>query len=280
MRRSAVIMVSALVATGAHAADYLRGPLPEPVTRAAPTASYDWSGTYIGAHYAYSSLSFNNYDLGPAALRNGVGNATLLTSLTSTYGNTLFGKGNGNKSGFGLYGGVNTQWDDVVLGLEAEYTRVGARATSNQNVTGTLTSGNSFDFALNAKARTTIDDYFAVKARAGWAIDRALLFASLGVAMANVSRQTTTTGQYEEYTVGPPRVTVSGVVPVNGASKQSLARWGFATGLGAEYAMTDSLLLRGEWQYLGFGSMTSVANTNKNGYYTLNTLRAGVAAKF
>ncbi|HRK25597.1 MAG TPA: outer membrane beta-barrel protein [Beijerinckiaceae bacterium] len=283
MRRSAVLMVSAFLATGAQAADYLRGPLPEPVTRAAPTASYDWSGTYFGAHYNFGSMSFNNYDLSGTAFNSGITNTTLRTNLATAHGNTLFGSANGNRSGYGVFLGVNTQWDDVVLGLEGEYSRVGARANSRSTITGTFPAAapaGTFDYNLTANARTTIDDYFALKARAGWAIDRTLLYATLGIAMANVTRQTTLTGTYEEYNVGPPRATISGVVPVDSATKKSMARWGFATGLGAEYALTDAVLLRGEWQYLGFGSMTNLNNAGKNGYYSLNTVRAGVAAKF
>lgn len=282
MRRAAALVASALLVTGAQAADYLRGPLPEPAaTRAAPRANYDWSGTYIGGHYAYGSMSFNNYDLGGTALSRGIAHQGLATTLVSAYGNNIFGKANGNNSGFGGFIGVNTQWDDVVLGLEGEYTSLGVRAKSTSGaLVGTVSSGNLIDHNLVATARTTIDDYFAFKARAGWAIDRTLLYATLGVAMANVTRQTTLVGSYEEYTAGPPRTSVSGVVAVNGAHKQSLSRWGFITGLGAEFAVTDNIILRGEWQYLGLGSGVNLAGSSKNGYYNLNTVRAGLAAKF
>lgn len=284
MRRATAFAVSALMITSAQAADYLRGPLPEPAMRSAPTTSYDWSGTYFGGHYAFSHMSFNNYDLGTPAITRSVANSELATGLSTAIGNSLFGKGNSNKSGFGGYIGYNTMWDDVVVGVEAEYTRVNAAvSTSGQQLNGTLgstaTPTSAYDYALRFGAKTSINDYYAFKGRAGMAIDRALLYASLGVAMANVTRETTGAGTWEQYVISP-RATQTGVVNVASAGKQSLTRWGFAAGLGAEYAMTDNIVLRGEWQYLGFGSLTNLTSTSKNGYYTLNTLRAGLATKF
>ncbi len=276
MRLVAALAVSTLSIAPAVAADYLRGPLPEPAARAGVSSPYDWSGAYAGGHFNFGSSRFNNADLLTPAASTAISSSELSTHLGTT---NAFGNANGNKGGYGGYIGYNTMWDDVVVGLEGEYTRADVRATSSSTLVGTLTStavtNGYFNYNTTLTGRTTINDYFAVKARAGWAIDRLLLFASLGVARATVTRETGASGTWELYS-SPPRTPVSGLVTAAGGWKSTYAKWGFVAGLGAEYALTDNVILRGDWQYLGIGS----ANGGKNGYHTMNTVRAGANIKF
>ena len=282
MHRAAAVLITTLTFGSAQAADYLRGPLPEPASRPAQNQSYDWSGIYVGGQYAHGTTKFNNSDIATTAGRSAVPRSDLGDVLA---GLNSLGTANGNKGGFGGYLGYNTMWDDVVLGLEGEYTRANLRANSQgPSLIGTAASLNTangvYDYNVRTSGRVVLNDYFALKARVGWAIDRTLLFANLGVARATMSRETTSTGTWELYTTAPARATVTGVQPANGAFKQSFAKWGFVGGLGAEYALTDNIILRGDWQYLGVGSSTNSASTFKNGYLTVNTLRAGANVKF
>src|ERR1700687_3110326 len=107
-------------ASGARAADMpdlpiLRGALTDGLT------TVNWQGYYIGGQWGYGSsdVDFRRVPSTAPLLQ------VLLTDVEremGAFGSPAgFGKLSRRSSGGGAFAGYNSQWDDVVLGLEASY---------------------------------------------------------------------------------------------------------------------------------------------------------------
>lgn len=123
----------------------------------------------------------------------------------------------------GLQAGYDRQFGDVVVGIEADI-----------QLTGIGGEGSGTSGAATADTDFGIDWYGTVRPRIGYAFDRTLVFATGGFAYGSVSG-----------TIGA----------VDGAGntaevESDTAGLGFAVGGGVEHAITDSLSVRAEYQYV------------------------------
>ncbi len=226
--------------------DYLRGSDYDP-----PVATViDWSGVYIGGHGGYTSGSFN---------RRGTGaNYALTFPGAAPYTNPIvLGTSRARGESYGAYAGYNAQFDNVVVGLEADYTHSGFQATTAGIVGQPLLPGAATFVGVN---RSGISDYGTVRVRAGYAMDNFLPFITAGAAIGQWSSSQTLS---------------SGTGPFTTLQQRNTTRTigGFAVGIGMDYAITPNVVLRGEYQYINF--------ENNNASFTqMNTIRGGAAVKF
>jgi outer membrane immunogenic protein len=94
--------------------------------------------------------------------------------------------------------------------------------------------------------RTKFDWYGSVRGRLGYGMDRTLLYVTGGLAFGEV------VSSYENYIdatllqLEPP----GGAIPFDSAKRT----FGWVIGAGAEYALTDNLIVRGEYLYYNFGT--------------------------
>lgn len=202
-----------LLATSAYAADAI---IYEPVSPPAPERfeAYDWSGFYVGAHAGY-----------------GTGKARTTMNTLNAAGDMLTPTANVSFDADGFLGGAqvgyNFQADQFVFGVEGEY--------SFANIKG------SFHFdptRPEAMAGGKLSSIAAIKARAGVAFDRTLLFATAGYAMGKIE------SHINNYWALAPAVDVA-------TGKDTLH--GFVAGAGVEHALTDNISLKGEYNFYGFG---------------------------
>jgi outer membrane immunogenic protein len=223
----------ALVAGGqALAAD-----LPPPVAPRAPATYvpttvpvYNWSGIYIGANggYAFGTANWSNPALGIAT-------------------------GNFNTNG-GLAGGTiggNVQWGAAVLGIEGDWDWSNLNGTSNIGGCG-------------PGCQTKANWLSTVRGRAGWAIDRVLLYGTGGAAFAPVQ------------------------AGFSGGPFQSSTQVGWTAGAGLEFAFAPNWTAKAEYLYADLGSFTCNVNcvggalgpAPLNVKLTDNIVRAGINFKF
>jgi outer membrane immunogenic protein len=150
--RLALITAAFVPAASALAAD-LDVPPPPPPVEELRTATYDWTGAYIGALVGSSCIdgSLVDNDIG------GVPPTPLHWEMS----------GCGWKGGALV--GYNYQMDNFVLGAEADWSR------SNKIVKNT-DPGADFSFAM--------DHEVTVRSRLGWAMDDTLFFVTGGAAYA------------------------------------------------------------------------------------------------
>lgn len=286
MRLAYGLLVSTLLVSSAHAADYLRGTTSAPSYSygAQPSQpSYDWTGVYFGGFGSWSS----------GDIRDG-GAATNLATVAFPNLNVTAGIANlidlperrVRGAGYGGFVGYNTQWDDVVLGVEAEYSRVGVDATSTMPaIRRQLPSGSRLaDVNLTSGSqKMKLDDYGVARVRAGWAYGRFMPYISVGLAIGRVSRVQSLNGTVQEYELIPivdalgnitgyNRINY-GTATANYNARRTSNAMGYAIGAGLDYAVTDNIFVRGKYEYISLGGNNSLS-------IGMHTAKAGIGAKF
>jgi outer membrane immunogenic protein len=295
MRRLLVAAVMIGAVSGAHAADmpdFLRGSIPAtPVTR-------NWDGWYAGGEVSYSAVGsdFSNSVVG---LTNFIFRDSVLQQPTSQFG--LLPKTTTQGTGFGGFVGRNYQWDDLVFGVEANYSYFDRLSTSTTgsnsldivNPPGQVSAPGvttTYGVTLTGRSSVQIKDAITFRGRAGWATGDFLpyVFGGIAVGRMDVSRSVTssvtrrddTTVTFTDPFGNVLTSTVTGAtVPVPAQSQTLIEQRtnafvaGWTGGLGLEYMMWGDLFMRGEWEYVKFLSV-------KNTVVQANNLRASIGYKF
>jgi opacity protein-like surface antigen len=267
MRLSATLLAAVAVITPGFvlAADYPA--LPEAPVLDQPVGA-NWGGLYGGIHVGYSSSTMNTQnsavDLATQAYRNSSAQA-LATSIA--YLPTDF---SAQTPSYGGFIGANWVWDDVVLGLEAEYSGFnptmkdsGSYAAARYTGTPGQPGYQAVDFS--ATATTKLTSYGILKVRAGYAMGRLLPFATLGLAVGRGEVNATYTSFYSDNNFQN--------VPLNAASKHSGYMVGGSAGVGVDWLITDNVFARAEYTYVGFADFHGMSTT-------LHTIKAGIGIKY
>ena len=303
MRKTSRALLAALSLAGpttARAADldydFLRGPDYDPPVA---VTAIDWSGVYVGGHGGYSSaaLGFQNayqpliYRVTHATNAESLFNAsTLMNPSSKRVGDTSFG----------AFAGYNFQFDELVFGIEVDYTNFGRAGTTADGISRIQSRADGIveTVSLTGRTITKINDFGTIRARAGYAFGNFLPFVTGGLAIGRAriadgvtiedsGFNATTFAANQALTVGSPAYVYNfgyrsfdqknptAAVPYTTYSNQSKTKTvgGVALGGGLEYAITPSILLRAEYQYVLFNDFDGhKAN--------LNTVRGGAAVKF
>ncbi|CAN7739339.1 outer membrane protein [Rhizobium sp. LjRoot258] len=137
-------------------------------------------------------------------------------------------------------------WSGFYLGAQGGYTWIKATVLGTEQNLDSATFGahagynfqsgnivygieNDFNYNFEDKSQADIGWDASGRARVGYALDRTLLFATAGVAAAG------------------------GKVDVPGLGKKDEILIGWTAGGGVEHALTESILVRGEYRYSDFG---------------------------
>ncbi len=182
------------VTAAAEAADMYRK-APPATPIEAPVSVYNWTGFYAGAN------------VGGEFMRDRANVGGVVGPLNA---GSLFG---------GVQAGYNFQNGPWVLGVEGD---VGYGRPSKTGVFGATT------FKTQEGVNGTL------RARAGYAIDRTLVYGTGGLAVASFSSTASNAG---------------------GTEKHDFTRLGYAVGAGVEHAVTNNVSVKGEYLYEGFGSV-------------------------
>lgn len=210
-----------------------------------PVYNYDWSGAYVGVH-----------------------GGSLWGEADVTYDNE---PGGGDLDG-GFWGGAlagyNLQHEKFVFGVEADFGLGDVSGEGKPQPVKKETYDYTYDLDWNAHLR----------ARAGFAVDRALFFVAGGLAVAEHTLGVEESGLIDCAYVClqvPPLVTES-------LGSDSQTHVGFTIGGGIEFALTDKVLLRAEYLYDNYGE-ANYEDEEGNEYdvdLTAQTVRAAVSFKF
>jgi outer membrane immunogenic protein len=289
MRRLLLAAVMFGAGYGAQAADmpdFLRGSLSDGLD----VTTRNWSGWYAGGQVGYSSTA-NDFSNSLVGLTNSIYRDSVLEAPTSQL--SALGSAHAQGTGFGAFVGRNWQWEDVVLGVEANYNYFNNLQASSSSSIGPLqfsfppgqsTPANdtpSFTVALNGNAAVQIQDAITFRGRAGWAVGDFLpyVFGGLAVGRMDVQRSvTSTTTRTDVITGGPAPVTTGPTLVPSQSLTMSQGRVndfvvGWTAGLGVEYAVWNNLFVRAEWEYIQF---VSVMDINVE----MNSARVGIGYKF
>lgn len=220
-------LLAVVASTSAYAADAIVSQEPAPI--AAP-AAFSWGGAYVGGEVGW-----------------GWGRAK------------LDDKNNGQSSEFkpngfigGVYAGYNFDMgNNVILGVDGNFDYNDMKKSHDYVSNGS---------AVQTSAETKLQWSGAVRARAGYAVDRFMPYIAGGVAFGGVKNSLNIGGS-------------------SNSSDKTLTGW--TVGTGVDYAATDNVLLRLEYRYTDFGNKDfGLGDVNTRGSFKTNDIRLGVAYKF
>jgi opacity protein-like surface antigen len=190
---------------------------------------------------------------------------------------TTLGKASTSVSGFGGFFGYNWQWEDVIIGVEANYTNSRATLDSTDSLTRmfSTTDGYSNNVTVTANAAVTMKDYLTIRGRFGYAFDRFLPYGMLGVAVGRADSVRAVTVVASGIYVGPPPIQPNyGPIALSQSeNRDNIITYGFSVGAGIDVAVVRNVFVRAEWEYLQF---PNVNETRVN----INTGRVAVGVKF
>jgi outer membrane immunogenic protein len=238
-RKILLASVGAIALTGsaAFAAD-LPSRAPPPVYLPPPPI-FTWTGIYIGGQIGYAwgngANNFNGFD--PF-----FDSGTFLNSSVGGTPNGVIG---------GAHVGYNYQINQWVLGLEG-------------TVDGTSLSNTAvavFPDGSNLQANSTADIQGSIRGRLGIAWDRALIYATGGVAFGGFNTNVSLNG------TGPAGT------PFSANGSVSSTRTGWTVGGGIDYAVTNNWWIFAEYRYTNFGSISENNFGTLPGGFVLNGSR-------
>ena len=219
----------ALVASTAQAADMPSRYAPPPVYDAMPV--FTWTGFYAGLNAGYG-----------------------WSTGTSRYYDPAFGYTGGSSNGGFVGGGqagYNYQMGMFVIGAEADiqYAAVGNKGSSYN---AQYYAGNSDGY------------YGTIRARAGFAFDRALIFGTAGFAYGDIGGN-------------------NAFDPAIGRHRSNSTNTGWTLGGGVEYAVTNNIVAKVEGSYVNLDTRDNYALNGIQGDRRdteFGVVKAGVNYKF
>lgn len=226
-----------------------------------------WEGFYIGgqAGYGTSDMDFTNatQNMTSKVLSN-----TVIENSMAVSSWPVLNKVSAHGQGFGGFVGYNSQWEDVVLGIEASYMH-GSFGGSDSNVLSPMgrrmtVDTTTYDVDYTASASIKVNDIGSARLRAGYAFGSFLpyMFGGVSLGQADITRSVEISGTQN----GIPFRTMSASEVTN-----NHFIYGYAAGLGFDMMVYRGLFLRGEWEYLKFAAPINTSTS---------TVRAGLGYKF
>jgi outer membrane immunogenic protein len=243
MRRFLLAAVISGAMSCAHAADlpFLRGGFTDGYSR----GPVSWQGFYVGAQGSWGSQK---------SAVPGVGDmqSTFIAPPGVTY---IFGvpsnTANSLNGGYGAFFGYNSQWDDVVIGIEGNYIHDNFHAMTMAREVSPL-------MVTNSSVTMRLPDFGSLRARGGYVMGCFLpyVFVGLGLGEQTIDRAVS---------ASPP--------PLAGwwTDSKSKLIYGYTAGAGFDVMLTGGLFARAEYEYR---RITSTFESN------INTVRVGLGYKF
>jgi outer membrane immunogenic protein len=265
MRKFAIIAMALVGSTAMAQATDLPTPISAPAPVIAP-ATFGWTGAYVGLNggFARKAGASTSWCTDESSVINGT--YCQLIPSTSPKSDGFFG---------GLHAGFGKQSGNLVFGLETDMHLSG--------VSGSRAITGSFPFA-NGEPNTSLWTHAAseklkwfgtTRARFGFAgFDRTLVYFTAGLAYG--SSQTNLQFVYEDGSI-------------NFEKSRSGVKFGWAIGIGAEYALSDAFSARIEGLHIDLANSNVIApnigtapsayiryHENKSNY---NLVRIGLSYK-
>jgi outer membrane immunogenic protein len=241
----------------------------------APAPAYTWTGFYIGGTvggaWTKGDVSLDTINGTPALFRPGdIAGVNALGSPSLSSSSAIFGA----KLGY------NHQWGSYVAGLEGDFSSFrfnkSASATGNPFTSAPLFAPSFAEFNTNVSTNWLA----TIRARAGYAVDRAFFYGTAGAAFAKVDFSNT----YHAFSFG-------GFGFDDEASSASKTKTGWAAGAGIDYALTANWIVSVEYLHVDLGTiaasgLVTTAAGPTTGTFNFSTkltsdiVRGGIAYKF
>ncbi|MGC1359372.1 MAG: hypothetical protein WA851_26960 [Xanthobacteraceae bacterium] len=254
MRRVFYALILFGLATPAMAADpaefdFLRGS-----DTVGPGTYSRWSGFYFGGEVGYGWAN-TDFSGSTASIISYVLRETDLETNVAPSQWPILGRATTGAPNFGGFIGYNTQFEDLVFGVEANLQRAAFKLVSPNNpisrTTAADSSGNAYSVTLTGAGEVDTMEFLTFKARAGYVVGNFMPygFAGFATGLTNTSVSATVSGtEYTSGTIGKCTVAAA-CVPflfTGSAVHNNDVLYGFAVGGGVDVALTPNVFARAE----------------------------------
>jgi len=255
MRRFLLVAVMCGVVSGAQAADmpdlpFLRGSFTEGLSN----NSVNWQGYYVGGQVGYGSVTSK---VAPGA--NTDLQSTFIPPSGFAYNWQPLPSAHSNTTGYGAFAGYNSQWEDVVLSVEANYIHDGFRSVTSSTGYTYAADNVTVRSVTNSLAAVQLSDFGSLRIRGGYVIGCFLPYAFAGTGFGSQT--------VDRYIAASPNP----ILPGNPAASKTKLVYGYSAGAGFDVMLVGGLFGRVEYEYR---RVTSDIESN------INTVRAGLGYKF
>ncbi|HML07429.1 MAG TPA: outer membrane beta-barrel protein [Xanthobacteraceae bacterium] len=276
-----VIRAVAIVALASPAlaqdVDILRGSQP-----VGPATFTRWSGFYLGGQVGFGDANANFSRATRPLVHYSLRDSTLESDdAVSTW--PVLGTGGSDAVGYGGFVGYNTQWQDVVLGVEGNYTHTNFTTTAgNTPISRSVTAGSTpYIVNLTGTGQLQLTDYASLRARGGWVLGDFLPYGFAGLAIGRANYSVTSLVYGQENPSSPPTVPCNPIIAPtcidfsysNSNGQVGALMYGFAVGGGIDWTLAPNIFLRGEVEYVQFAPLANIL-------VSVVSARAGAGFKF
>ena len=271
MRRlllAAVMFGAVSGATAADMPDFLRGSIP-----AGPPPHVNWQGYYIGGQAGYGTSDMNFTGATKSVAASLLSN-TAIEASGGVSSWAVGGKTSVHGNGFGGFAGYNSQWDDVILGVELSYLHGNFGGSQTASMTRFFVDSLGYTDTVTYRSTATmaISDMGTLRVRGGYEVGSFLpyMFGGVALGQANIIRTAHVFGTQVNLAAAPGFQNVPFDLSATDAKNSHLI-YGYSAGLGVDVMLIAGLFMRAEWEYVRFSSSIDTQ---------INTVRAGLGYKF
>ena len=268
--------------------DILRGS--EPV---GPAFFTNWRGFYAGGQFSYGGTTADFSGATHPLISSSLAELQLENIIAPSQWPVL-GSASASAAGFGGFVGYNMQFQDLIIGVEGNYTHAPTNARASQSpILDRIVSVGSLQYTVNVTGSATLTptDVGSFRMRAGYIINNWLPYGFVGVALGSANYQITSCvfGQQDPTNIGAPTgcgqtqsfvscATAAHPSCVNYSSPNSATGkdvliYGLSAGGGVDYAFTQNIFARAEFEYIQFAPIANITAAQLNG-------RVGLGLKF
>jgi outer membrane immunogenic protein len=231
-----------------------------------PANFYNWSGFYVGGMIGYGDADgdFSNATSGIVA------EALRITTLEDDFYPSswpVLGSAADHQPMYGGFVGYNTQWQDLVLSVEANYNRSNFSVVAPVSPIGRITPADSagipWTVVFTGSGSVTDIEYATLRARAGLVLGNFMPygFAGLALGQANISVSSTGYAEGNAPVSGP----CSGgntppcyLITWDKTNAQTSLLYGFSVGGGLDFAVTHNIFVRSEFEFTQFAPVSNI----------------------
>jgi opacity protein-like surface antigen len=246
-----------------------------------PANFYNWSGFYVGGQIGYGDAN-GDFSSATSPLISYALRDTALESSFAPSGWPMLGTADNHRTLYGGFAGYNTQWQDLILGIEGNYAQsqygLIAPSTPISRLTPADSNGNTWLVNMTSSGTVTNLNYGTLRGRAGVVLGNFLPYGFAGLAIGEAAMNISVYGAGEENPPTSGACSSSATPPCSlfafsKTTAETAVLYGFAVGGGMDVAITRNIFVRAEFEYVRFAPIM-------NTVLAVESARVGAGLKF
>ena len=151
-----------------------------------PATFTRWSGFYFGGNVSLGSAT-SDFSTATRPLAQFSLQHTTVETNDHPSDFQVLGRGSAVAAGGGAFLGYNTQWQDLILGVEATYTHTNLNTTVSSTSIGRFFPDVSTGVTVGASGNLNLTDFGTARGRAGYVVGNFLPYGFIGMAVGRSS---------------------------------------------------------------------------------------------